>query len=104
MKITSPDGHNFSVDGVVLDPKPSLKIISHSPDGFSCGYWGSGPTQLALALLMCVVDPITAQEAKIDFRNEHVSSWPVDGPVDIDLDIRNWYADWAEKKADETWR
>ena len=33
-----------------LDPKPSQKLVNHSPDGFNWGYGGSGPAQLALAI------------------------------------------------------
>lgn len=32
----------------------SLKIWNHSPTGFECGYGGSGPAQLALAILLDV--------------------------------------------------
>lgn len=39
-------------DGVLLSPQRSLQIRNHSPDGFSWGYGGSGPHQLALALLL----------------------------------------------------
>lgn len=39
-------------DGEVLDPKPSQKVRNHSPDGFAWGYSGSGPAQLALAILL----------------------------------------------------
>ena len=34
-----------------LSHEPSLKIRNHSPDGFEWGYGGSGPSQLALAIL-----------------------------------------------------
>jgi hypothetical protein len=37
-----------------LDPKPSQRLINHSPDGFAWGYGGSGPAQLALAILLDV--------------------------------------------------
>jgi len=40
------------LNGKPLDPGPSQKIINHSPDGFSWGYGGSGPAQLALAILL----------------------------------------------------
>lgn len=39
-------------DGVVIDPAVSLKIVNHSPTGFCWGYAGSGPAQLALAILL----------------------------------------------------
>lgn len=35
-----------------LSPRPSQKQRNHSPDGFNFGYGGSGPAQLALAILM----------------------------------------------------
>lgn len=35
-----------------LPVEPSLKIRNHSPDGFNWGYGGSGPAQLALAILL----------------------------------------------------
>lgn len=42
-------GKAVYVDGVPLDPRNDLR--NHSPDGFSWGYGGSGPAQLALAIL-----------------------------------------------------
>jgi len=41
-------------DGTGLSPKPSQEIYNHSPDGFNYSYGGSGPAQLALALLLDV--------------------------------------------------
>lgn len=39
-------------NGKRFDHKPSLRIVSHSPTGFSWGYCGSGSGQLALAILL----------------------------------------------------
>lgn len=39
-----------TVNGVALDPR--LDIANHSPTGFAWGYAGSGPAQLALAILV----------------------------------------------------
>ena len=36
----------------ILDPEPSQQIYNHSPDGFQWSYEGSGPAQLALAVLL----------------------------------------------------
>jgi hypothetical protein len=44
-------GFKVLKNGKVLSPKPSQKLYNHSPDGFAWGYGGSGPAQLALALL-----------------------------------------------------
>lgn len=35
-----------------LSPEKSQKLYNHSPDGYNWGYCGSGPAQLALALLL----------------------------------------------------
>ncbi|MCK4554525.1 hypothetical protein KAU19_06245, partial [Candidatus Parcubacteria bacterium] len=40
------------LDGYQLSPKKSQLVINHSPDGFAWGYGGSGPAQLALAILI----------------------------------------------------
>jgi hypothetical protein len=52
MAIIMLKDRRVTIDGVELDPKPSQKLVNHSPDGFSWGYSGSGPAQLALALLL----------------------------------------------------
>ena len=36
----------------VLYPLASQRVWNHSPDGFNWGYGGSGPAQLALAILL----------------------------------------------------
>lgn len=43
---------NVTVDGRPLSPKPSQRLRNHSPCGFSWGYGGNGPAQLALAILL----------------------------------------------------
>ncbi|MGA9451864.1 MAG: DUF6166 domain-containing protein [Verrucomicrobiia bacterium] len=40
---------DVTVNGVPLDPR--LDLYNHSPTGFEWGYGGSGPAQLALAIL-----------------------------------------------------
>ena len=40
------------INGTRLWPTRSQDIINHSPDGFNWGYEGSGPAQLALAILI----------------------------------------------------
>lgn len=55
MKIEGRYGNWFDevlVDGHPLPLAPSLAVANHSPDGFAWGYGGSGPAQLALAILL----------------------------------------------------
>src|SRR6185503_6025024 len=53
-----------------------LDIKNHSATGFAWGYAGSGPAQLALALLMdSTGDSELAQTHYQDFKSEVVSQW-----------------------------
>ncbi len=66
-----PDGETAE-----LSPAASQKLRNHSPDGFQWGYGGSGPAQLALALLLDVTgNPQVAQECYQDFKFNIVASW-----------------------------
>lgn len=101
MIVTLDFGSHYShvfVDGVMLDPARSQRLFNHSPDGFSWGYGGSGPAQLALALLLeAGVDDETAVRLHQAFKDEFVATWPHDGPGDvqtIELDPAAW-AEWA---------
>ena len=40
------------LDEEFLSPVPSQHCYNHSPDGFNWGYGGSGPAQLALAIIL----------------------------------------------------
>ena len=44
------------IDGNELLPDRSQELCNHSPDGFNWGYCGSGPAQLALAILLEYTD------------------------------------------------
>ena len=53
-----------------------LEIRGHSPTGFQWGYSGSGPAQLALALLADALGETEhAQMHYQDFKREFVSGW-----------------------------
>jgi hypothetical protein len=45
-------GVRVTVNGRVLSPHRSQKLRNHSPTGFEWGYRGTGPAQLALALVL----------------------------------------------------
>lgn len=61
------------LDGKRLDPERSQKLRNHSPDGFSWGYAGSGPAQLALAILLELTDQATALKECQNFKNLIIS-------------------------------
>ena len=65
-------------DGIAerLPLEPSLKLADHSPTGFSWGYGGSGPAQLALALLLDITsDPDKALSYYQEFKWSIVAGW-----------------------------
>ena len=65
-----PDG-----EATELSPKPSQKLAFHSPE-FNYGYSGSGPAQLALALLLdATTVPETALAFYQYFKQDMVSRW-----------------------------
>jgi hypothetical protein len=59
-----------------LNPRHDLR--NHSPDGFAWGYGGSGPAQLALALLADLTDDETAQRYYQGFKFYFVAALPQD--------------------------
>lgn len=81
--------------GPVLDPRND--VINHSPDGFQWGYSGSGPAQLALALLCDVLggDEHAAELAtKLhqEFKAEKIATITGDHWVMTASEIRDWIA------------
>lgn len=66
--------HAVWSNGKLLDPRPSLHLRSMSPKGFSWGYAGSGPAQLALAILLDYTNSAELAECLfIHFKEEVVS-------------------------------
>lgn len=51
---SGPYAKVVEVDGIPLKPRNDLR--DHSPNGFNWGYAGSGPAQLALAILADFLD------------------------------------------------
>ena len=62
-----------------MDPFPSQAVRNHSPTGFAWGYGGSGPAQLALAILMDQrVPPRIAERFYQSFKRDCTSRLPDD--------------------------
>ena len=85
-----------SVDGQILSPRPSKKIVNHSPDGFCWGYSGSGPAQLALAICLKILGREMAIQIYQGFKSQVIAILPKE-----DFDIEIWIAengklDWRE--------
>ncbi len=74
-----------------LGLKRSLKVWNHSPAGFEWGYGGSGPAQLALALLLDVTgDRSVALANYQDFKWQVVANFDRKGWELPASAIRDW--------------
>jgi len=77
------------LDGVELLPDESQKVYNHSPGGFCWGYGGSGPSQLALAILLKVADKSKALTLYQNFKWAFIARLPQDDFEGV-LDIEDW--------------
>jgi len=80
-KMVGGDFGLVKLDDQALCLQDSLKILSHSPDGFAWGYGGSGPSQLALAVLLKLFGKDTALKNYQNFK------WDIIANLDIDTDF-----------------
>jgi hypothetical protein len=74
-----------TVDGQPLNPRYDLR--NHSPDGFSWGYAGSGPAQLALAILCDHLNnDDLAQHIYQDFKFKAITTLPMNEGFELTSD------------------
>lgn len=76
-------GCTVTVDGESLDPR--LDLVDHSPTGFNWSYGGSGPAQLALAVLADYLGDGAALELYQTFKWQVIAGlkadeWTFDAP------------------------
>jgi hypothetical protein len=77
----------------ILDPRRSQKVWNHSPDGFQWGYGGSGPAQLALAILLDVTgDEALSVRLHQDFKRDKIAQLD-DSFVLTEAEIQTWLVD-----------
>jgi len=79
------------MDGSILNPAPSQKVFNHSPDGFSWGYGGSGPSQLALAVLLKRMSREKALKMYQQFKWNIISRLPMKD-FETEIDLKSWLA------------
>jgi len=75
-----------TVDGRALNPR--LDLWNHSPSGLEWGYVGSGPAQLALALLADCFDAETAVEWHQQYKESVVAGLPYRGWTLTEEEVR----------------
>ena len=77
------------VDGKPVFAERSLAVCNHSPTGFSWGYLGSGPSQLALAILLRYLSKREAVALYQDFKLKFIANLP-QTDFETQIDIREW--------------
>ena len=85
------------VGGERLDPAESLAVRNHSPTGFAWGCGGSGPAQLALAILLRLSDRATAERFYQAFKWECIAPMP---DADFSMTVRA-VRGWLDRKRRE---
>jgi len=86
------EGEGNAMVPLQLDPRYDLR--NHSPDGFAWGYGGSGPAQLALALLADAVDSKAAEKYYQAFKADVIAGMNQDlGWCLTGSDIITWLAE-----------
>jgi hypothetical protein len=74
-----------------LLPARSLRIHNHSPYGFEWGYGGSGPAQLALAILLDLTGEVGIATARYQpFKWAFIAPAPEEGFTLTEAQIRVW--------------
>ena len=73
-----------------LSLENSLQVVDHSPDGFQWGYQGSGPSQLAAAILNEVTEDLEITREYYElFKLNHVSRWADEFEIN-EVQVRDW--------------
>ncbi len=91
-----------SLNGHPLDEKKSQAVWNHSPDGFNWSYGGSGPAQLALAILLEFVSRGEAVARYQQFKWEMIAPLP---PQNFELsisDVKSWIERKRKEESEET--
>lgn len=83
-----------------LPLKHRLDLANHSPSGLSWGYSGSGPAQLALAILAdCLQDDKAAVKYHHPFMWDVIERLDKEKPFTLtEKQIRDWLADYQAKE------
>ncbi|MBM4445520.1 MAG: hypothetical protein FJ020_09530 [Chloroflexi bacterium] len=83
--------YTVTKDEAVFPPVPSQMLLGGCPIGFSWGYGGSGPAQLALALLYDVTrDKDVALRHYQRFKCDCVAGWGDHWQI-TDEDVMAWF-------------
>lgn len=88
--VRGADDSMVTIGGKPLDWRASLAVRNHSPTGPEWGYNGSGPAQLALAILLALTNRETAERRYQEFKDDVIARI-ADAEWSLPLrDVRQW--------------
>jgi Family of unknown function (DUF6166) len=92
MRISGEPGSRVVwIDDRPLSPFRSQRVWNHSPDGFNWGYDGSGPAQLALAILLAAgLKQARAVALHQQFKREILAPLPQGRRFALEIDVAAW--------------
>ncbi len=86
----------------LLSPTRSQGLVNHSPDGFAWGYGGSGPSQLALAILLEYLPDRVALTFYQQFKSDIIANLPHDADFELkEADVKHWIAKHIHRQSTE---
>ena len=79
-------------NGELFTPNLSLAVRNHSPTGFEWSYQGSGPAQLALAILIDCLGVYWAENVYQAFKRDVIAKLPKHEEWSLQwFDISGWF-------------
>ena len=84
------DNKQVLLNRKLITPEASLKLRNYSPDGFAWGYAGSGPAQLALAILQSLYGSEFAMQYYQNFKDSVIAK-AKEGPGQIKFKVTDEY-------------
>lgn len=75
------------INGERIFPHASQNIINHSPEGFAWGYLGSGPSQLALGILLHFYQPDQAVFNYANLKHDLIAGLTMMEDFEVEIDI-----------------
>src|SRR5579863_2083667 len=93
------------VDDVVLDINPSKTAVhDYGADRAEWGYYGSGPSQTAAAILLDLTgDPELVKRYHQAFKREFIATADQDSLVLLEVQIRVWLEKFKKSEEEGLW-
>lgn len=91
------------VDNVMLDINPSKQIVyDYGADSPEWGYFGSGPSQVAAAILYDMTgDATISKKYHQEFKREYIANFDQNGFILLETQVRTWLEDFIRFEGEE---